>query len=215
MPSRYDLQVHTDASPCSATPPSRVVEAAVAAGLDGIVITDHDTTVNVEAAQSHAPAAFDVVSGAEITTTEGHLLAIGVEFLPVDPPVDPLQAIDAIHDAGGYAVLSHPFDTLRQYYKTDLDALGRATDAVEGINSRCVLRRCNRRAQTFATEHGLPVTGGSDAHFAMEIGRATTVTDGSLLTALKSGTVRPEGRGGYLSGHIATKLHQARTAVRG
>jgi hypothetical protein len=213
MTRQYDLQVHTDASPCSSTPAKRVVAAATAAGLDGIVVTDHDTVANVAAVREFAPATVDVVSGVEVTTTQGHLLAIGVDDAP--PMADPLDVIDWVHDHGGVAVLSHPFDTLRQWYDTDLPAIARAVDAVEGINSRCVLPQFNRRARSFAVAHGLPTTGGSDAHFPMEVGRASTEVDGDgdLLDAIRRGDVRPSGRGGYLSGHAATKAHQFRTAL--
>jgi hypothetical protein len=212
MARRYDLQVHTDASPCSSTSPERVVAAAVAAGLDGIVVTDHDTVANVAAVRDHAPASLDVVSGAEVTTTQGHLLAVGVDDAP--PQGDPLDVVDWVHDHGGVAVLSHPFDTLRQSYTTDLRAIARAVDAVEGINSRCVLPQFNRRARSFAVANGLPTTGGSDAHFPREVGRAyTEVAGDDLLAAVGRGEVRPGGRGGYLSGHAATKWHQLRTAL--
>lgn len=207
-PARYDLQVHTDASPCSTMAPDALVAAALLSGLDGIVVTDHDTTANVAAVRDRAPAALEVISGVEVTTTQGHLLALGLEEPPVDPPADPLAAVDAVHDRGGYAVLSHPFDGFRQRYDADLAALADRVDGVETTNSRCVLPRFNRRARRFAREHDLPTTGGSDAHFPMEVGRAYTVTDGPLLESLSRGTVRSVGRGGYLSGHVATKTHQ-------
>ncbi len=208
---RYDLQVHTDASPCSATPPKKVAAAAADAGLDGIVVTDHDTLANVERVREHAPGRLDVVSGVEVTTTQGHLLAIDVEEAP--PQADPLTVIDAVHDHGGLAVLSHPFDTLRQFYERDLPAIAAAVDGVEAVNSRCVRPLFNRQARAFAAHHGLAITGGSDAHFPMEVGRAATEFDGSLRGALREGTTTPRGRGRYLSGHVATKLQQGRRAL--
>lgn len=211
--SRYDLQVHTDASPCSATPPEAVVRAAEKAGLDGIAVTDHDTLENVERVRSCAPDGLDVVSGVEVTTTQGHLLGIDVERAP--PRTDPLAVIDDVHDQGGLAVLSHPFDALRQVYDTDLAELAAAVDGVEAINARCVRESFNREARTFADHHDLATTGGSDAHFPMEVGRAYTECEGSLREAIRSGTTVPRGRGRYLSGHVATKLHQARRAVAG
>ncbi|WP_306060666.1 PHP domain-containing protein [Natronococcus wangiae] len=211
MTRRYDLQVHTDASPCSRTPPERVAAAAVDAGLDGIAVTDHDTVANVESVRDAAPDDLDVISAVEVTTTEGHLLALDVTEAP--PQADPLTVIDHVHDQGGVAVLSHPFDALRQYYETDLEALAEAVDGIEAVNSRCVSRRFNERAAAFAAAHDLPATGGSDAHFPMEVGRAYTSVegDGSLADAVREGRVRPGGRGRYLSGHVATKLHQFRT----
>ncbi|QLG48704.1 CehA/McbA family metallohydrolase [Natrinema halophilum] len=213
MTRRYDLQVHTDASPCSSTPPEHVAAAATAAGLDGIAVTDHDTLANVDAVRDAVPDGFDVISGVEVTTTEGHLLALDVAEAP--PQTDPLTVVDHVHDQGGVAILSHPFDALRQYFETDLEALADAVDGVEAINSRCIRRRFNGRATAFAAAYDLAATGGSDAHFPMEIGRAYTgvESDGSLVDAVREGRVRPSGRGRYLSGHAATKLHQFRTAT--
>jgi predicted metal-dependent phosphoesterase TrpH len=208
---RYDLQVHTDASPCSATPPKKVAAAAADAGLDGIVVTDHDTLENVERVREHASDRLAVVSGIEVTTTQGHLLGIDVEQAP--PQTDPLTVIDTIHDQGGLAVLSHPFDTLRQFYDRNLPELAAAADGVEAVNSRCVRPLFNRQAQAFAAHHGLAVTGGSDAHFPMEVGRAATEFDGALREALRGKETMPCGRGRYLSGHVATKLQQGRRAL--
>ncbi|WP_254536200.1 PHP domain-containing protein [Halomarina litorea] len=202
----YDLQTHTDASPCSRTPPDRVARAAVDAGLDGIAVTDHDTTENVAAVRAAAPPGLEVIAGVEVTTTQGHLLALGVEHPP--PKTDPQTVIEDVHDQGGVAVLSHPFDRLRQYYDRDLSAIARRVDAVEVCNSRCVRKRYNDRARSFAAKHGLAATGGSDAHFPMEVGRARTVCTGDPLAAIRAGETTAAGRARYLSGHVATKLHQ-------
>ena len=211
MSYRYDLQVHTDASPCSSTSPERVAETAADGGLDGIAVTDHDTLANVDTVRNAAPDDLDVIPAVEVTTTQGHLLALDVDEAP--PQTDPLTVIDHVHEQDGVAILSHPFDTLRQYYDTDLEAIAEAVDAVEAINSRCVRKTFNRRAASFAERHSLPRTGGSDAHFPMEVGRACTVSDKPVLEAIRDGSARPDGRGRYLSGHIATKLHQFRQEV--
>ena len=210
MTARYDLQVHTDASPCSRMSPADAVAAAERAGLDGIAVTDHDTLANVERVAAAAPDELTVVPGAEVTTTQGHLLALGVREPP--PRADPLTVIEDVHEQGGVAVLSHPFDELRQRYDAELAAIAAAVDGVETVNSRCVSESFNRRADSFAAEHGVAATGGSDAHFPMEVGRAYTVLDDPLPEALEAGTTEPRGRGRYLTGHAATKLHQA--AVR-
>lgn len=191
--------------------PERIAEAAADAALDGIAVTDHDTLANVEVVRNAAPSDLDVISGVEVTTTQGHLLALDVDEVP--PQTEPLTVIDHIHDQDGVAVLSHPFDTLRQYYDANLDAIAEAVDAVETVNSRCVRETFNRNAASFADRHSLPQTGGSDAHFPMEVGRAYTVSKQPILEAIHDGTTRPDGHGRYLSGHIATKLHQLRQEV--
>ncbi len=45
-------------------------------------------------------------------------------------------------------------------------------DAIETFNSRCWSPEFNRQAQRFAEEHNVPGTVGSDAHAALELGRA-------------------------------------------
>ena len=208
---RYDLQVHTDASPCSAATPVRIAHAASEANLDGIAITNHDTTEGVRAVRQAASGlrdGIDVISGVEVTTTQGHLLALGIENEP--PQADPLAVVENIHEQGGLAVLSHPFDRLRQVYDRNLEGIAAAVDGIETRNSRCVRPRYNADAAAFAARHDLAETGGSDGHFPREVGRAATACRGDVLDAIRAGETRAVGRGGYLSGHVATKLHQAR-----
>jgi predicted metal-dependent phosphoesterase TrpH len=201
----YDLQVHTDASPCSRAAPRDVVEAACKTGLDGIAITNHDTLEGYAAVDDLAPEDLTVISGVEVTTTQGHLLALDVQEVPARG--DPLTVIDRVHDQGGLAILSHPFDRLREYYTDDLEEIATHADGVEVRNSRCIIPRYNRRARTFAADHGLAMTGGSDAHFPMEVGRVRTICDRPVLEAIRTNGTDTAGRGGYLSGHVATKLN--------
>jgi len=205
--NQYDLQVHTDASPCSRAAPADVVKAARSGGLDGIAITNHDTLAGYEEVASLAPAELTVIPGVEVTTTQGHLLALDVNEVP--PQADPFSVIDHIHDQDGLAILSHPFDRLREHYTTELERIATRVDGVEAQNSRCLLPRFNRRAREFADQHDLAITGGSDAHFPMEIGRSTTLCDRSLRAAIETRSTQTAGRGGYLSGHTATKLNDA------
>ena len=202
---QYDLQVHTDVSPCSRASPADVVDAAVDAGIDGIAITNHDTLAGYEEVADLAPADLTVIPGVEVTTTQGHLLALYVDNEPSQS--DPVRVIEQIHEQDGIAILSHPFDQFREYYDTDLDAIASRVDAIETQNSRCLLLRFNRRAREFATQHDLAITGGSDAHFPMEVGRSTTICELPLREAIESTATQTAGRGGYLSGHIATKLN--------
>lgn len=193
--------------------PSDLVDAALDADLDGVAVTDHDTVRGAERVAAVAPDALTVVPGAEVTTSQGHMLALGID---TTPPVGehPLDVIREIHEQDGVAILAHPFDSLRQTYTEDLDGIGARVDAVEVRNSRCVRRAYNERAVAFARAHDLPVTGGSDGHFPMEVGRAyTEIPDRSIRTAIRDGEVSPGGRGGYLSGHVATKGHQAMDAL--
>jgi predicted metal-dependent phosphoesterase TrpH len=211
MVRRYDLQVHTDASPCSRATPQDVVDAALAAELDGIAITNHDTLDGYEEVNALAPKELTVIPGVEVTTSKGHLLALDVNEVPVK--ADPLTVIADIHGQNGVAVLSHPFDKLREHYTEDLDEIAEYVDGVEVTNSRCVFPWHNRNARSFAETYELAITGGSDAHFPMEVGRAYTLCDRPIRDAIREGDTDTGGRGGYLSGHIATKLNDVLTLL--
>lgn len=209
--NRYDLQVHTNASPCSRATPQDIVDAALKAKLDGIAVTDHDTIDGYKEVNALAPEQLTVIPGVEVTTTQGHILALDVSESP--PQADPITVIDAIHEQEGLAVLSHPFDALRESYTEKLEEIAASVDGVEVMNSRCLFGRYNREARSFAETHDIAITGGSDAHFPMEVGRAYTTCDTPVLDAIRNGTTRVGGRGGYLSGHIATKINNALTLL--
>jgi predicted metal-dependent phosphoesterase TrpH len=53
-----------------------------------------------------------------------------------------------------------------------LEAIRPRLDAIEAFNARTIQPKYNKKASAFAAAHGLPVTAGSDAHTAMEIGAA-------------------------------------------
>ncbi len=78
------------------------------AGLDFVVVTDHNTLEGMH----HYKKAGDfssplLIFGNEISTVDGHLIALGVhELTPGDRTSENL--INWIHGQGGYAVLAHP-----------------------------------------------------------------------------------------------------------
>lgn len=87
-----DLHAHTTASDGRLSP-SELVEAAVAAELDLLAITDHDTVAGVvPARQAAADTGLEVVAGIEISMHAGkrelHLLGLWV-----DPESDPLTRL--------------------------------------------------------------------------------------------------------------------------
>jgi predicted metal-dependent phosphoesterase TrpH len=183
--------------------PKNLVNAAKRKGMDGIAVTDHDTMENVETIREYADK-LEIIPGVELTTTEGHILAWFVNEVPESK--DPLEVIEDVHNQGGYTCLAHPMDFLRQTFRTE--EVYNKTDFIEAINSRVLPFWLNSKAQNKANKSNLPITGGSDAHFRFEIGRAFTSTEIKIEEALKTKKTRAEGRGGYLSGHIATKITQ-------
>jgi len=94
-----DLHVHTpgssDARAEDYGTAEDVVSAAIAAGLDAIAITDHNTTTWCEAvAKAAAGRPLVVLPGVEISTDEGHLLAIFEEGTACSTIDDVLARLD-------------------------------------------------------------------------------------------------------------------------
>lgn len=203
---RYDLHVHTKQSPCSTMEPSELVKVAESRNLDGVAVTDHDTTSAVDSVKEQA-SELEVISGVEITTSEGHIIGLDIDSAP-GKHLSPMEAVEYIHSEGGYAILAHPFDSFRQRFTQDtLRTLSDVIDAVETVNSRSLIPRFNSMALNYAQRNSIRATGGSDSHFPFEVGRAFTETEKPILEALEEGSLEPQGRGVYLSGHCATKLN--------
>ncbi len=101
--------VHTNFSHDSNATLSLILEKAQEMALDFVVITDHNTMEGLKAYQKMKPPAHPLfIFGDEISTKEGHLIALGIrEHLPKDK--NPQELIDLIHAQGGYAFLAHPF----------------------------------------------------------------------------------------------------------
>jgi predicted metal-dependent phosphoesterase TrpH len=83
-PATVDLHLHSTASD-GTVPPADVVRQAVAAGLSGIALTDHDTVDGIAEAMAEAERqGLDFLHGAELSANEPdrsiHLLAYGFDI---------------------------------------------------------------------------------------------------------------------------------------
>jgi len=107
------------------------------------------------------------------------------------------QSIQKIHEAGGIAIAAHP----TAFYKSPATRKVKSYDAIEVMNASSVpfsvLTYCSRK---FAEKLNLPQTGGSDSHYAPEIGAAYTVVDSDpdideIVKAIIRGSTFPAGKG--------------------
>jgi len=116
-----------------------------------------------------------------VSTADGHLLALFIDT--VLPPGRPAaETIAAIHAQGGLAIAPHPFDrSIPSLGRAGLNRPGWHFDAIEGFNAGVVWwqRGCNRTAQHAATQMGLPLVGGSDAHALAPTGLGYTLFPGT------------------------------------
>jgi predicted metal-dependent phosphoesterase TrpH len=193
---RFDPHVHSRWSYDSSASVHALLASATDAGLDAVAVTDHDAIEGSLRAAALAPEyGLLGVPGVEVSTADGHLLALGVERRP--PAGRPLaQTVRWVRDAGGLAVVPHPFQRTRHGARPpDVPDC----DAVEVYNALLMTGVRNRRARRFADREGYPHLAGSDAHVPRMVGRAYTEVDldprgdpsdvdpGELLDAIRQG----------------------------
>ncbi|MDA0270081.1 MAG: phosphotransferase [Chloroflexi bacterium] len=196
--ARADLQVHTSYGDGMDSARAIFDRVEARAELSVVGITDHDDVRGaLEAREVHARGGyhFDLVTGIEVTTLHGHLLALWV-----DQPIPSFRRLEEtvalIHEAGGLAVLPHPFSLLtRSVGRRTLDRVMRIEDAAthpDGIELANPMMRGwdvgERAARANRERWHLAETGGSDAHFLETVGTAYTMfrgdTEGELRRAI-------------------------------
>jgi predicted metal-dependent phosphoesterase TrpH len=218
---RADLQLHSDLGD-GLSSPEAVLDAAERAGLDVIALTDHDDIrgsfqARDEASRRGSPVT--VITGVEVTTRSGHLLALWIEDeVPMLRPI--AETISAIHDLGGVAVVPHPLSYLTfSVGERTLRGLAERGDAdtfIDGIEVRnpSYAGRVRATRAQWLNDHVLRVaaTGSSDAHHANLVGTAWTEFEGTtpedLRTAIRARTTVPAGRRWTLREHLDGAVRQ-------
>ena len=186
---RFDLHVHSNYSKDGLSSVEDILRAAAAKGLDGVAITDHNTTAGaryaLDVVAKVAPGLL-VVPGEEISTKSGHLIVLGItQDIPQGMSVN--DTIKEARKLGGLVIVPHPYNWPRHGMSIPEEA-----DAAEVYNSRYVFGIHNRRALKNARMRKLPEVSGSDAHQASVIGSAVTLIDADkslkgVLEAIKQG----------------------------
>lgn len=209
-----DLHSHSRFSADGVAEPEDMVAEAKRKGLQGFAITDHNTCACVDYFEQQGflnkdgtPVdGFLIIPGQEITTSEGHLLALGVR-IPDLKGISPQDAITIIHDLGGLAIPPHPYDFFRAGIREHvLDKLD--IDGLEVFNAATTFKRYNKHAFEYAQRRGLPMTSASDSHDHPALGTAYTILDATefsvkgVLEAIKKG---PQLKQSYLTPKDAFK----------
>ena len=188
---RADLHVHSWASD-GAQSPEDLVRAA-AGRVNVLAVTDHDGIAGAlrarEFAREHPTLGVDVVIGEEVSTLNGHLLALYLEEA-VPPGLSAGRTIELIHSQGGLAVPAHPFHPIRyrRWGRPSLATLipDLPLDGIEVVNNSGFSSRLYDAWAAFRNaEWMLAVTGGSDAHDVAYVGTAVTRFEGRSAAALR------------------------------
>lgn len=189
---KLDLHVHTGRySQCAETvDPYRIEEYALKAGLDGVVLTDHDVLweeEEIELLRQRSPAIL-IYRGIEVSAAGAHLVIIGLDdagMLRRGIPV--AEACKLAHERSACVILAHPFrDADPTVIPVDL------VDAIE-IGSTSFTVEEAGLARRLAQRTGKPEVACSDAHALSRIGwawtefPATPASERELATLIAAG----------------------------
>ena len=168
-----DLHMHTDHSSDCATPAATLLEAAKAAGLDAIAITDHNEVSGAHEARALAErdGGIKVIVGEEVKTADqGEVIGLFIEEkIPKGMTLD--ETIAAIRAQGGLVYVPHPFDRMHAVPDYEhLLAVVEDVDAIEVFNPRVAFSAFNEEAARFAEKYRIVAGAGSDSHVAAGLG---------------------------------------------
>jgi predicted metal-dependent phosphoesterase TrpH len=203
------MHTHSEYSPDSRTPLAAQAAALVAAKIDVVCATDHNTIEGALRLRELAPQGLRVIVGQEVSTRDGEIIGLFLEK-PIPRDLSGEQTIARIRDQGGIVSVPHPFSRNRMYHlrREALDRLWEQVDCIEIFNAREAFAADNRRAEAFAKERSIPGAVGSDAHRISEIGRAFIEVDefagrDDFVEALRGGVVNGRLTGSAI--HLATR----------
>ena len=180
----------TEGSACGRSTGKEMVQAYKAAGYTGVFVTDHFFNGNcaIDRSLSWEEKVEQFCKGYENAKEEGDKIGLDVffgfeycvdaadflvynlskEWLLKYPDIDkwePRKAFAQIHADGGFIVHAHPFR--ERDYINHIHLFPRDVDGVEIINGgQLDYPLMNERAKIYAMMYELPVTSGSDSHFA-------------------------------------------------
>jgi predicted metal-dependent phosphoesterase TrpH len=204
--SLADLHMHTHYSDGTGSVEEVLTHVQNATPLDVIAITDHDTITGALRARdlvARRDYRFELVVGEEVSTREGHMLALFLEKR-IPPGLSIERSIELVHEQGGLAIVAHPFNRVFRFsvQKSVMDRLLRQPDlhpdGIESLNGSFAGIGSSQTAMRLAREvYRWPEIGGSDAHTPSAIGCAHTRYLGSgaqgLREAIARGDTAPQG----------------------
>jgi predicted metal-dependent phosphoesterase TrpH len=202
---KYDLHSHSKYSSDGILDPQKMVKVAKKRGLSGIAVTDHNTIKGGLEAKKYETNDFKVIVGCEVMTTRGEIIGL---FLSEEIQSNDFhEVIEEIKGQNGIVVVPHPFDKMRSSSFNIQKEDTKYINNIEILNSRCLSEKYNHAAETFARSNSLGVTGGSDAHFANEIGHAGIIVETEdVKGAILKNDLKVFGKTSTNLNHVFTKV---------
>lgn len=168
---RFDLHVHAaERSACASSYEEAQIQAAIAAGMQGIAFTDHHALVGParleELNRMYAP--LRIYTGIEVTAETEDWLVLGVH----DPCLTRTDwryrdLARFAREQGGFIALAHPF---RYAHSIHADLAACPPDGIE-IQSLNTPARYQDEIRELARKLGIALLSNSDSHGASSVGR--------------------------------------------
>lgn len=174
-----DLHIHSIHSYDATTTVRAILKQAADVGLDVIAITDHDEIKGSLEAEQLAPAyGIEAIPGVEISTSEGHLVALFVRTLP-PAGLSMVDTLIQIGKQGGIAIAPHPFNGLPSSLTMEAVFGALANSRVKGIlkgieTHNMGTQNFDKIARKLSVFLPLAKIAASDAHIYWAIGAGRT-----------------------------------------
>jgi predicted metal-dependent phosphoesterase TrpH len=169
-----------------------MIKAAIKKGIDGIVISDHNTVKGSLIAKNIAKRFknFTIITGAEVRTKEGEIIALDIkENVPINLSIE--ETVEKIHELGGIATVPHPFGNY--VFRRCAGKKGLMADALEVYNATLTNGQ-NKKALDMAKLFKKSMTAGSDAHSVREVGNAGIIVNGDPVDAITKNKLKIFGK---------------------
>jgi predicted metal-dependent phosphoesterase TrpH len=195
-----DMHVHTTAySDCAKMSPDEMAERAREVGLDGAVITEHNTIWSDEEIADLRERFPDLAlfRGVEVSAKKHHVLLYGLtDFTGFEAGMPVQEVVALAHERGAVAVWAHPLQYSLTPHREGLQA---GFDACE-TRSVNIDRPERDRYRQLAQQLGIPEMANSDSHHTVTLGAYATrfwhpVRDEKdIAEAIRQGAFTPEER---------------------
>jgi predicted metal-dependent phosphoesterase TrpH len=174
-----DMHIHTNLSPCSVINIHELINRARSIGLDGICITDHDTSDSQhELRNINDRGGICVIVGVEYTTYEGDFLVF-CDHSDLPRGLNAWELHRHVKRKDGIVIPCHPCRRSRPTNHHILET-SQIIEVINGRNSHYE----NELSKNWLSSknNGTKGIGGSDAHTINEVGRVVTVFERNIYS---------------------------------
>ncbi len=182
---KFDLHMHTARHSLDAdSDPFELVQSAIKAGLDGIVITEHDylwTEDELNELRAAAPQLV-ILAGVEVAGTGGDVLCYGVtDPFAIPRGIEWRALTREVHKQGGVCVAAHPNRWGQPFEKILREQLPEL-DGIEVMSKNMDADLRERAASLLQRYPCFAQLGNSDSHEPETVGCCYTDFDAEIRT---------------------------------